>query len=181
MQLTTYRCKSCDKEFSRKRRTKRPAVYCSNECKHAAKRKQRYCRRCHAAIDCGIVCDGCRSQVPGRWTSFEDLKGDRARKFRLLRDRGHRCEICGNIEWMGQPIPIELDHVDGDSDNNAITNLRLICLNCHGQTQTYRNKNAKNRKKTSTRRKQMAVGALIRLAKRDPDLLKSAGLVQVEE
>jgi hypothetical protein len=43
---------------------------------------------------------------------------------------------------MGQPTPIELDHIDGDPNNNDETNLCLICPNCHAQTPTYKGKNA---------------------------------------
>jgi len=44
-------------------------------------------------------------------------------------------------EWMGVNIPIELDHTDGNCENNTRENLRLICPNCHAQTPTYRGKN----------------------------------------
>ena len=53
------------------------------------------------------------------------------------------CSNCGGLEWLGQPIPLELDHLDGDKNNNQIDNLRLICPNCHALTPTYRGKNAK--------------------------------------
>lgn len=53
------------------------------------------------------------------------------------------CSNCGATEWLGQPIPLELDHLDGDKNNNRIDNLRLICPNCHALTPTYRGKNTK--------------------------------------
>jgi hypothetical protein len=43
--------------------------------------------------------------------------------------------------WMGQPIPIILDHIDGNSDNWAIINLRLVCPNCDAQLPTFKSKN----------------------------------------
>lgn len=62
---------------------------------------------------------------------------------RLLREgiREHRCEGCGWCEWRGRPIPLELDHIDGDRSNNQLENLRLLCPNCHAQTPTYRGRN----------------------------------------
>jgi 5-methylcytosine-specific restriction endonuclease McrA len=49
-----------------------------------------------------------------------------------------QCRSCGLRNWMGAPIPLELDHVDGDHSNNSLGNLRLLCPNCHAQTPTYK-------------------------------------------
>jgi Zn finger protein HypA/HybF involved in hydrogenase expression len=66
-------------------------------------------------------------------------------KLRLISEglKSHKCECCGITEWMGKPTPIELDHIDGNKYNNTIQNLRLLCPNCHAQTDTYRGKNKK--------------------------------------
>lgn len=49
--------------------------------------------------------------------------------------------VCKNDEWLGRPIEIELDHINGDSSDNVEANLRLLCPNCHAQTPTYKNRN----------------------------------------
>ena len=55
-----------------------------------------------------------------------------------------RCNNCGGTHWMGQDIPLELEHKDGNHHNNCLDNLELLCPNCHAQTSTYRGKNKKN-------------------------------------
>ncbi len=61
-------------------------------------------------------------------------------KSRLLREslKEHRCELCGASEWMGELIPLELHHRDGDRTNNALSNIELLCPNCHALTGNYR-------------------------------------------
>lgn len=56
----------------------------------------------------------------------------------------YQCAFCGNEgEWIGKPIALELDHIDGDNTNNELDNLRFLCPNCHATTSTYRGKNKK--------------------------------------
>lgn len=58
--------------------------------------------------------------------------------------RGHKCEYCGLSEWMENPIPLELHHIDGDNLNNVLENLQLLCPNCHALTENYRGRNINN-------------------------------------
>jgi 5-methylcytosine-specific restriction endonuclease McrA len=52
-----------------------------------------------------------------------------------------QCALCNGTHWLGQPIPLELDHIDGNRHNNSLSNLRMLCPNCHALTPTYRGKN----------------------------------------
>jgi 5-methylcytosine-specific restriction endonuclease McrA len=59
-------------------------------------------------------------------------------KLKLFRDglKEEKCEICEIEEWMGKKAPLELDHIDGNHYNNEFSNLRILCPNCHSQTDT---------------------------------------------
>lgn len=64
-------------------------------------------------------------------------------RVRLIQEgvKLHKCECCGNNEWMGQPISLEVDHINGVSNDHRLENLKILCPNCHAQTETYRGKN----------------------------------------
>ena len=51
------------------------------------------------------------------------------------------CEICNISEWNNKKLNMQLDHIDGNPHNHILSNLRLICPNCHSQTETYCGKN----------------------------------------
>lgn len=55
-----------------------------------------------------------------------------------------KCAICGLTEWRGksgEDAPLQLDHINGINTDNRLENLRILCANCHTQTDTYCGKN----------------------------------------
>ena len=59
----------------------------------------------------------------------------------------HKCHKCGITEWQNEPIALQLDHINGISNDHRLENLRLLCPNCHSQTDTYAGKNKNKNKK----------------------------------
>ena len=50
----------------------------------------------------------------------------------------YHCESCGLNEWLGKEIVLEIHHIDGDTTNNELSNLKLLCPNCHSMTDNFR-------------------------------------------
>ena len=48
------------------------------------------------------------------------------------------CEECQLSEWLGNPIPLEIHHINGNNTDNRLDNLKLLCPNCHALTSNYR-------------------------------------------
>lgn len=71
------------------------------------------------------------------YTNTHSLK-NRLWKHGLLEKK---CSSCGITEWMGKPAPLQLDHINGTRSDNRIENLRILCPNCHSQTDTWTGKN----------------------------------------
>ncbi len=127
--MNTYNCLSCGKEC--KKGYSKLNKFCSNTCQGDYKWK-------------------CET-VP-RIERGECNYGRTLNKY-LTEKYGNSCSECGvgNI-WNNKPLTLHVDHIDGNSDNNQVDNLRLLCPNCHTQTETYGSKGLGNRYKKSTRR-----------------------------
>ena len=77
--------------------------------------------------------------LEGKHPQYPTLKlKNRIIKEKLLENK---CSSCGISEWQEKSISLQLDHIDGNSHNHVLSNLRLLCPNCHSQTDTWCGKN----------------------------------------
>ena len=59
----------------------------------------------------------------------------------------YKCALCGiGPEWMGKPMPLILDHINGINNDNRSKNLRFVCSNCDSQLPTYKSRNKRKNK-----------------------------------
>jgi 5-methylcytosine-specific restriction endonuclease McrA len=112
-------CLSCGKEI-KYNPSQRNGKYCSNQC-----------------------------QQDYQWVTIikpkillgEVKRSPTLRRF-LIEEVGYTCSRCDNPgEWQGETLSLEVDHIDGNRDNNLPSNLRFLCPNCHSLTPTWRSKN----------------------------------------
>lgn len=110
--MKTFKCKNCE-----------------IECKWSHQSNNKYC---------SITCASKHKSAEHREKFFSGLlkriERTTARKY-LAEVRGYNCEVCDLSEWQGQPITLQVDHINGDPSNDHPDNLRLICPNCHSQTE----------------------------------------------
>lgn len=76
-------------------------------------------------------------------------------KERLIKEKylEYKCYFCDIIDWCNKPISLQLEHINGISNDNRLANLKLLCPNCHSQTNTYAGKANKNRGNLRYRKK----------------------------
>lgn len=150
---------------------KRYNKYCNHQCaalhKNNGGRPRQYfigfCFNCNTQLTnaqkkfCNSKCQ--RQYDYDQWKKEVEktgvITGGRAKRY-LIETRGHKCELCGGTEWNGQPMPLIKDHIDGNSEDNRIENLRLVCGNCDMQLPTYKSKNRGNGR--HSRRKRYSEG-----------------------
>lgn len=117
-------CKNCGKPLTTSGRT-----FCNSDCQHDYEYKEFITQWKEKKIDGTIGKSWINVSKHIRRYLFEKYDG--------------KCSRCGwaEVNPYTNTIPLELEHIDGDAENNAEENLTLLCPNCHSLTQTYRGAN----------------------------------------
>jgi len=148
-----YECNICNKQFETYQKLNGHKSIHRENGRYSVSRKKIQpieCLNCNKLTYnpsyCSMEC-----HQTGKWNSiFKEISEGNIltegymRKY-ITETRGYKCEDCGcGPMWNGKPITLQLDHIDGNSDNNALNNIRWLCPNCHTQTQTWCARNKKN-------------------------------------
>lgn len=121
-----------------------PCEHCGADCKFSSAKMNKFCNaRCQQNFAWEKRKKG--FLATGSWVGINN-ESSLSRNFKkLLKETsGTSCTICKNAEWLGQSIPLILDHIDGHSSNWSLENLRLICGNCDMLLPTYKSRNRGN-------------------------------------
>lgn len=77
-------------------------------------------------------------------SGVDESSANKVGKRYLIDLHGNSCQICKLSEWMGELMPLVLDHINGNPFDNSLSNLRVICHNCNAQTPTFTGRNKGN-------------------------------------
>lgn len=144
-------CEQCKRDFESDRRSRK---FCCRSCaairnnqkypKRSSSEK-RYCLQCRKQTKNQKFCShACHKDYEWekRKRRIEDgYQGFYYKMYKkyLIEKFGEACRNCGwcEVNPHSGNIPVELEHIDGNSSNNSLDNLTLLCPNCHSLTPTY--------------------------------------------
>ena len=140
---------SCSASLNNKLRKKE--VYNENKRKKYEILKINKCLNCNKVVRNKFCSSICQNEHRKKLIFEKIENGDttfsgRQYKKYLIEKYGEKCMQCGwcEISEFSGNVPIELEHIDGNSENNKLENLKLLCPNCHSLTPTYKALNKGN-------------------------------------
>ena len=131
---------SCAATFSNlhRVRTKKPLVICAG-CGKKTKNPKFCSNKCQREFDYQkTVSDWLAGKLDGLRSAY--MTTDWVKRWIGERD-GKKCSICQGTEWLGKPMPLILDHIDGNGLNSVPQNLRFVCPNCDRFLPTFGSRN----------------------------------------
>lgn len=133
---------SCAASYNNKRKQKKPLKICPN-CKKEIPKSRGYRNNKFCNTQCHIEYKWKKQKEKILETNGVGISSKILKKY-LFEIRGHCCEICKRKTWNKKPIPLIMDHINGNSENDNLENLRLVCPNCDMQSPTWGNRNRGN-------------------------------------
>lgn len=129
--------KSCAASYNNKLTKPKQKENCLN-CGQPVGRGRKYCsNQCQA--------ERTKTLINEQILRGEEVRHQQVRRY-LMDTYGAKCMLCGwaKENVVTKRVPIELDHIDGNSSNNDLNNVRLLCPNCHSIQPTYKALNKGN-------------------------------------
>lgn len=162
-------CANCDKKIYKIRahfnNNKTKLFFCDKKCKNEAHYNKKIfqrtklikCYKCGNDVEVDYrasrkLCTLCKPKKERKIINWSEVISGKIvvkyhhslRKY-LLKNKlkESKCGICGITTWLNKSITIQVHHIDGNTFNNVLNNLKMVCPNCHTQTDTYGHRNRK--------------------------------------